>query len=671
MFDQTKSFRASFNLLTVGVILSVSFVLWSNPSHTQFEYNVDSLRTLLAKEKSDSIKSDLYFKIGDSYAVSKNARYDSALIYYQRALNLNGNRRPSMKVQINRAVAHVYLQTGNLPEALQLSLDNLKAAEQIRDTISIFFAKREMVFIYNTISDFPKALELLKEMNAMATSASIGPLRRRARFQFMVNHNLANTYESMNQLDSAERYRRLVYRGVMDARDTEGLALSTISLADMFDKLGKTDSALYYSRLAFFYSAIAGRFDLATGTKGKMASLFEKKGQLDSAFYLARRYYDESQKRMDSASVLDAALVLSNIYKDKGQMDSAYRYLSYHNQIKDLLKTDEKIQKAQNVSFNELMRRQQLDQAQQEYKSKVKIYSLLIGLALVALFAFFLLRSNNQKHKAKIEVEKAYSELKSAQAQLIQSEKMASLGELTAGIAHEIQNPLNFVNNFSEVSGELLDEMKDELATGNLQQAKAIADDVKENLEKIIHHGKRADGIVKGMLMHSRASTGQKEPTDINAVADEYLRLSYHGLRAKDKTFQAKFETHFDKTIEKISVLPQDIGRVLLNLFTNAFYSVTKKNKHHPEDYEPCVSVTTKRLKDKVEIRVRDNGMGIPQKVLDKIFQPFFTTKPTGEGTGLGLSLSYDIITKGHGGELKAETKEGEFAEFIILLPIT
>jgi two-component system NtrC family sensor kinase len=217
----------------------------------------------------------------------------------------------------------------------------------------------------------------------------------------------------------------------------------------------------------------------------------------------------------------------------------------------------------------------------------------------------------------------------------------------------------------------LLDEMKSELATGNEQQAKAIADDVKQNLEKIIHHGKRADSIVKGMLMHSRASSGQKEPTDINVLADEYLRLSYHGLRAKDKTFQAKFETHFDQAIEKISIIPQDIGRVLLNLFTNAFYSVTKKNKQHPEGYEPCVSVSTKRLKDKVEIRVRDNGMGIPQKVMDKIFQPFFTTKPTGEGTGLGLSLSYDIITKGHGGELRAETKEGEFAEFIILLPIT
>jgi signal transduction histidine kinase len=273
------------------------------------------------------------------------------------------------------------------------------------------------------------------------------------------------------------------------------------------------------------------------------------------------------------------------------------------------------------------------------------------------------------------ELRSTLENLKSTQAQLIQSEKMASLGELTAGIAHEIQNPLNFVNNFSEVSSELLDEMKAELASGNEhpdshREVMKIADDVKQNLEKIIHHGKRADGIVKGMLQHSRTSTGQKELTDINALADEYLRLAYHGLRAKDKSFNAKFETDFDPTIGKINIIPQDIGRVLLNLVTNAFYSVTEKNKHDPGHYEPCVSISTRKLKDKIEIKVRDNGMGIPQGLMDKIFQPFFTTKPTGQGTGLGLSLSYDIITKGHSGQLDVETREGEFAEFIILLPV-
>jgi two-component system NtrC family sensor kinase len=246
---------------------------------------------------------------------------------------------------------------------------------------------------------------------------------------------------------------------------------------------------------------------------------------------------------------------------------------------------------------------------------------------------------------------------------------MASLGELTAGIAHEIQNPLNFVNNFSEVNSELISELVDEVEKGNEEEVKAIATDIKQNLEKINHHGKRADAIVKGMLQHSRISTGQKEPTDINALADEYLRLSYHGLRAKDKSFNADFATDFDDSTGKINIVPQDIGRVLLNLYNNAFYAVSEKRRQQLENYQPTVSVSTKKLNNKIEVRVGDNGNGIPQKVIDKIFQPFFTTKPTGQGTGLGLSLSYDIV-KAHGGEIKVKTKEDEGTEFIIQLPV-
>jgi signal transduction histidine kinase len=259
--------------------------------------------------------------------------------------------------------------------------------------------------------------------------------------------------------------------------------------------------------------------------------------------------------------------------------------------------------------------------------------------------------------------------LKKTQTQLIQSEKMASLGELTAGIAHEIQNPLNFVNNFSEVNAELIDELEQEIGRGNLEEIRSLAKNIKENEQKIIHHGKRADAIVKGMLQHSRSSSGQKELADINALADEYLRLAYHGLRAKDKSFNASFKTNLDNSIDKVSIIPQDIGRVLVNLINNAFYAVGEKRKQTSNGYEPTVTVTTKKINGKVEVSVKDNGNGIPQKVLDKIFQPFFTTKPTGEGTGLGLSLSYDIITKGHGGELKVETNEGEGTEFIIQLP--
>jgi signal transduction histidine kinase len=296
----------------------------------------------------------------------------------------------------------------------------------------------------------------------------------------------------------------------------------------------------------------------------------------------------------------------------------------------------------------------------------------------VLLIASIQWRHNKQKQKTnalltqqKEKVETTLSELKSTQSQLIQSEKMASLGELTAGIAHEIQNPLNFVNNFSDVNTELIEELGEQLATGNMQQAKMTANDIKENEQKINHHGKRADAIVKGMLQHSRSSSGIKEPTDINALADEYFRLAYHGLRAKDKSFNATMKTDFDESIGNLKIIPQDIGRVILNLITNAFYVVDEKKNalaiSAGQTYEPTVSVSTKKVNDKVLISVKDNGNGIPQKVLDKIFQPFFTTKPTGQGTGLGLSLAYDII-KAHGGELKVQTKEGEGSEFTISL---
>ncbi len=313
------------------------------------------------------------------------------------------------------------------------------------------------------------------------------------------------------------------------------------------------------------------------------------------------------------------------------------------------------------------------------------IYGLLIISALMATHFFQKARviriergriKDKELAQAK-EIEKAYTELKTTQAQLIQSEKMASLGELTAGIAHEIQNPLNFVNNFSEVSYELIDEMNAEIEKGDFEEVIAISSDIKQNLEKINHHGKRADAIVKGMLQHSRSSSGIKEPTDINSLADEYLRLAYHGLRAKDKSFNATMKTDFDSTIGKINVVPQDLGRVILNLITNAFYAcaersrsaVTERSRLDQKGYEPTVAVTTKKEGNQVLITVKDNGEGIPEKVLDKIFQPFFTTKPTGQGTGLGLSLSYDSV-KAHGGEINVESVEGEGTKFIIQLPI-
>jgi two-component system NtrC family sensor kinase len=277
----------------------------------------------------------------------------------------------------------------------------------------------------------------------------------------------------------------------------------------------------------------------------------------------------------------------------------------------------------------------------------------------------------------KEELQATIEDLGATQAKLVQSEKMASLGELTAGIAHEIQNPLNFVNNFSELNIELLGEMQEEITAGNFNAVTGLVKNLAENEEKINFHGKRADAIVKGMLQHSRANTGTREPVDINKLVDECIRLSYHGLRAKDKSFNAEMHVKLDPSLQIVQAVPQDIGRVLLNLFTNAFYSVAKKeqvlqakNTGKKTVYEPMVFVSTRNSKDNVIINVRDNGIGIPKQLFDKIFQPFFTTKPAGEGTGLGLSMSYEIITQGHHGDFSVNSQEGEFAEFVISLPV-
>ena len=376
---------------------------------------------------------------------------------------------------------------------------------------------------------------------------------------------------------------------------------------------------------------------------------------------------------------LKVNLLLADIYEVLGKKDSAYKYLrNYQN----LLKASNKLENTKQIfelQINSIVRdsKEQISQLEQESLLKEQknknqrlwIFSITGALLSALLIAIILYRNNKNKQKTNTVLEKTLSNLKSTQSQLIQSEKMASLGELTAGIAHEIQNPLNFVNNFSEVNSELIAEMKQAIDKGNLREVKSIADSIDENEQKIIVHGKRADGIVKNMLQHSRNSSNLKEPTNINDLANEYLRLAYHGLRAKDNSFNASMKTNFDETIGNINIIPQDIGRVILNLITNAFYAVTEKKNHAGNGYEPIVSLSTRKFNDTIEIKVADNGNGIPQKAFSKIFQPFFTTKPTGQGTGLGLSLSYDIV-KAHNGELKVLTKEGDGSEFVILLPV-
>ena len=384
--------------------------------------------------------------------------------------------------------------------------------------------------------------------------------------------------------------------------------------------------------------------------------------------------------------ILETSLLLSEAYETVNR-DSSIYYYKEAMAAKDSLYDQEKQRQVTSFKFTEELQQQELQNAASELKNKVRIYILAGSLLSLFLIAFFLFKNNRQRQKAYIllqqqkketdfqkeKAEQALENLKATQAQLIQSEKMASLGELTAGIAHEIQNPLNFVNNFAEVNVDLIEELKTELANGNVRQAEEIASNIKENSAKINHHGKRAEAIVKAMLLHSRGRASVKEPTDINALVDEYLRLAFHGFKAKDKSYSANTKTEFDPSIQKLNVIQQDICRVILNLINNALYAVNQKQKQarlvNDQRYQPMVTVSTKNLNEKVEIIIKDNGNGIPQKELNKIFQPFFTTKPTGEGTGLGLSLAYDIV-KAHGGEINVVTKENEGMEFVVQLPV-
>jgi two-component system, NtrC family, sensor kinase len=434
-----------------------------------------------------------------------------------------------------------------------------------------------------------------------------------------------------------------------------------------------------------------------------MADIYSEKGDDN----IAVNYTNESLKLATQfglkEQIRDANLKLSELHDRAGNIAESYNYFKNYILYRDSINNIATVQNLANLrtDFEVSKKQSEVDLLYQQRKTQrwwlIAIATILCS-SIILLFMFY--RNNKIKQKAnrlltrqKNQIQLTLEKLKSTQAQLIQSEKMASLGELTAGIAHEIQNPLNFVKNFSEVNAELIDEAEQEIESGNYTEIKIILNDIRENEEKIKFHGKKADSIVKGMLLHSRGNSGKKEPTNINALCDEYLRLSFHGFRAKDKSlsagqaeFNADYQTDFDPTLPKINVVPQDIGRVLLNLINNAFYAVQvqtqvqtqvetqhaaslQKTPQKQPEYKPMVVVSTKNTGTHVEISVKDNGSGIPPEIKEKIFQPFFTTKPTGQGTGLGLSLSYDIV-KAHGGEIRLTSKQGEGSEFQIILPV-
>jgi two-component system, NtrC family, sensor kinase len=592
----------------------------------RFKYYSERLKYYLANGPVENVASCYHCLAG--YYLYK-ADYNNAISNYLRAAAVYKNfDKGSYRNDLNVA-GYTYADWGNYE----------KAEEYFNLLIPL-----------NKIAKDSFSLPLLY-INLSANKRSQGNYEEALRFadtSLLFNHKQFPDMKAMAYMEKSFSFIRLNKLNEAYSELGKASKIADSNHTKLFSAWGAFELDFGYYQ---YYSAIkkydeGGKYLLSAYQKSIVVK--SNKLQLKYLKELSLFYGEESQPML-------AFTYTKKFYHFSDSLDkqrSAFKVAQYENEEKEI---------RQNDSLNVLKQQGAIQKAIIK-KNNLLLWGSLGALILISMSLFFVYRQYRMNKKTLLSLRKT-------QRQLIMAEKMASLGELTAGIAHEIQNPLNFVNNFSEVNTELIDELTNELNTSNKEEAISIAKDIKENEEKINHHGKRADAIVKGMLQHSRSSTGVKELTDINALADEYLRLSYHGLRAKDKSFNAIMKTDFDNSIGKINIIPQDIGRVLLNLYNNAFYAVNEKGKQQPNGYEPTISMSTKKINNTVGLTVKDNGNGIPTKIADKIFQPFFTTKPTGEGTGLGLSLSYDII-KAHGGEIKVETKEGEGTAFIIHLPV-
>jgi two-component system, NtrC family, sensor kinase len=581
---------------------------------------------------------------------------------------------------------------GNLDEALAAFFKSAEVAKKYNLLTGEGDTYSAIADIYsdgnnhsNATNYYNKAIQILRVTNDSINLAS-------------ALLNAGDEFRKIKNYDSALLFFKEAKLIFDKANHLIGQAYSLGNIGMVYAGLGRNDLAETNMNEAIRILAQSENYDPICDYLTSIADVYLNRGNNQAALNYTLRSLRLAEQYGLKEKVAKASLQLSALYEKAGSIQEAFNYYKKHIAYRDSISNINSVQKMADLRTNYEVSQKQievnlLNQQKQNQKNLVVSLAIILGLTLVILGV--LLKYNQNKQRAykilnlqkqatdeqKSKAENALTKLQAAQKQLIHSAKMASLGEVTAGIAHEIQNPLNFVNNFSEVSVELLDELKEgsfnKLTPSDKASAHGIINDLVNNLKKISDHGKRADSIVKGMLQHSRGSTGKKEPINLNALAEECLRLSYHGLRAKDKTFNANFKTDFDKSLpdgkegnENIEVVPQDMARVLLNLCNNAFYSVNLKKKHGDSTFEPLVSVTTKRIGDKAALSVKDNGMGIPQEVLDKIFQPFFTTKPSGHGTGLGLSLSYDIV-KAQGGEFKVESKEGDFAEFTVLLPLS
>jgi signal transduction histidine kinase len=639
---------------------------------------LEQLRELhhFVEQIKDSGSFANYYSVAGLY-YGMQSKYDSSIYFYEKAIPLYekiGNRMRASQSASNLAIA--YQQQSNYSKALYYQQKSLKIHEEDGNISGQAYTTVNMANTYQNMGDkqraesyFIKSIELSK--NKQLTNVEL-----------YAYTNLSSMFLDMLQWQKAFDYAIQAAK-LGEKMGDKGIQAASFSKAALAKaNLNESGKALLLAKRAI---ALADTVDQPMITNQAYSSMgFVLKSQ--KKWKQAIPFYEKalaSLKGSDQFIEENGNLFkeMSECYEQTGDMAKALEMYKQYTVIADSVHSRENIKKATELTMNyEFEKREQAEKVKQNAKdelNRTRMFAMFIGLGLSLIIVIGALigyrgkqRANAQLRKQKSEIEETLMKLKDTQSQLIQSEKMASLGELTAGIAHEIQNPLNFVNNFSEVSLELIKEMNDELAISNWQLAKEISVDIEQNLEKINHHGKRADGIVKGMLQHSRSRSGVSEPTDINALADEYLRLAYHGLRAKDQTFNTEYRLEADESLPKVNVVPQDIGRVLLNLINNAFYTVNEKAKRGIEGYRPEVVVNTIKQENFIKISVKDNGEGIPDSIKDKIFQPFYTTKPTGEGTGLGLSMSYDIITKGHGGSISVTSEQGNETEFVINLPV-
>ncbi|RRA99934.1 tetratricopeptide repeat-containing sensor histidine kinase [Larkinella rosea] len=662
-------------------LLALVSLLWgSNWMACAQSPEIDSLKRQLIQQRADTNRVRRLNRLGHLYLdIKPDTSYRLAQQAYRLAQQLDD--KPGQARGLN-LMGSSLSNLGDYPKAIRFFQQSLQISRSIHDLPAISSVLNNMASPYQAQKDYKRVLSLSQEAQQVFDQVHRKDTQRDVRTYAILYCNLGETYLLLNQLDSADYYLKKATPLTEQEKGRIVLDHNLYLLGDLHLKRHDTTTALSYYRRALVAAQQSNSTVTLADIYLSIASLYQATGAIDSSIVNARRALAAGQQTNYLDGILSASKLMTKLYEGRNNTQ-ALRYFKVAVAAKDSLFSQEKIKQLLTLGFEEQQRQQEQVALEASYQNRIRLYGLTGLVAVVLLVAGLLWRTNQRQRRSnqlltrqkteldqqRSKAEQALGELQTTQAQLIQKEKMASLGELTAGIAHEIQNPLNFVNNFSEISGELVQELKEEASAGRLEDVLAIADDLTMNLQKINHHGKRADSIVKGMLEHSRSSTGERQVTDLNALTNEYLKLAYHGLRAKDKDFNAQLVTNFDANLSPIELVPQDMGRVLLNLYNNAFYAVAERQKTAPEGYRPKVTVSTQRSQGKVEIRVKDNGTGIPESVKAKIFQPFFTTKPTGQGTGLGLSMSYDIITNGHGGSLEVETQTGDGTEMVVRLP--